>query len=302
MKTEENESENSEKDSSFLDDSIGAITRYLNRKKSAPDGNIESEKEQVNQNSLPSSTKMISVVDEFHGFYLLDGKLLYASADFIGFNPIISKALIHQEPEGEGTKIILDQFYCAGYEFNVILTCFFGYGPARGYRRIEILKNGKEIIRYERGGYGHGSNYSKGNYTQNAHRTAFLIADGYSLGNYIPNKVRPDFDKKNYYLFCFDEFIIPTKYELDYERNNIPDKKIFTEAEIEPLVQVNWEGKATFNNQELHFIKTSAPGFNWINWLKKGDKEYEKNSHRAALSKLEILNNGLNCIEERKKT
>ena len=67
-------------------------------------------------------------------------------------------------------------------------------------------------------------------------------------------------------------------------------------------MQVNWEGKATFNNQELHFIKTSAPGFDRINWLKKGDEEYEKDSHRAALSKLEILNNGLNCIEERKKT
>lgn len=78
------------------------------------------------------------MVNEPRDFYLLDGTLLYACSSFIGFNPVISKPLTHEQTTGFGTKVAVDELDLLGSSFTVILTKFMGSGPLRGYKRIEV--------------------------------------------------------------------------------------------------------------------------------------------------------------------
>jgi len=132
---------------------------------------------------------MENKIKELRDFYLLDGKLLYVSEEFIGFNPLISKGLSCERNKKSGTTIKLDEFKISGSSFNAVLTNFMDWGPLRGYRRAEILKNGHTIINYEHGGMGHGSNYCKGNYLYVKNENAFLLKDGYALRDASTDKI-----------------------------------------------------------------------------------------------------------------
>ena len=223
------------------------------------------------------------MITELHDFYLLNDKLLYACRDLVGFNPTIRKGLIHDKPNNSGTKVKLDEFEMRGSSFTVILTYFIDRGPVRGYKRVEILKNGRTIICYESGSKGYGYKYSDGNY--------FFVV--YAMINPKTDKIYLDFDKESYYFFWFDNIIIPNKHERDFERKNIPVKEIYTRQEIESLRQIDWEANANFNNTNLQITHSSIPGFSRLRRL-DGHEEFRKNKNMETLWKTEITINHTN--------
>lgn len=234
------------------------------------------------------------MITELRDFYLLNDKLLYARRDFIGFNPTISKGLIHDKPNKSGKKVKLDEFEMRGSSFTVILTYFIDWGPLKGYERVEILKNGRTIICYESGSKGYGYKYSDGNYFFVENENAYLIAQGYAMINPKTDKIYLDFDKESYYFFWFDNIIIPNKHERDFERKNIPVKEIYTRQEIESLRQIDWEANANFNNTNLQITHSSIPGFSQSLWRLDGHEEFRKNKNSEVLWKTEITINHTN--------
>ncbi len=124
---------------------------------------------------------MKNKIIKLRDFYLFDNKLLYISEEFLGFDPLISKGLSYCILKGKcGTKVKLDEFKMGNSSFNTILTRFVDYGPLRGYQRAEIFKDGKNIINYEHGGMGYGSNYNKGGFfmVENKEITHISISTG----------------------------------------------------------------------------------------------------------------------------
>ncbi len=149
------------------------------------------------------------MITKLHNFYLLDGKLLYVCKDFIGFNPMISKPLVNDTERVYDTKTKEDKFEIQGSVFSVLLTSFFALGPARGYEKIEILKNDRKIISYEYGGKGHGVNYSEGNRFLVENNQAYLTTQGNALRDKTTNAIYSDFVEYHNYFFWFENIIIP---------------------------------------------------------------------------------------------
>lgn len=139
---------------------------------------------------------MIKIIRGLDNFYSIDNKLLYVSNEFIGYEPVISQRLTWVISEIEGVRTISYNFVMDDTSFHAILTTSRFSGPLRGYRRVEIFKDEKPLIKYEWGGMGHGSNYSNGIKYHIENNEAFLLKI-----NYITKC----------YLFWFKDIVIMTK-------------------------------------------------------------------------------------------
>jgi len=232
----------------------------------------------------------MNTITGLRDFYVLDGKLLYTSKDFIGYDPFISKGLSHAKVKS-GVIVKVDEFELNNSSFVAILTYFIAGGPLRGYKRVEIIKNGSTIIRYEIGGKGHGTNYSEGERYFISYSDAFMVYDGYSMK---ADKVFTDYSGDDYYLFWFKNIVIPTKYECNRNKNNLRDKKTYTANEIEPLRQVEWDTNVIINNREYHIVKTSIPGYFQTKWDEEGGT-FCRVGRWSALSKTDIQLIGDKC-------
>ncbi len=207
------------------------------------------------------------MIEIFNDFYLLDNKLLYVCDDFIGYNPVISKGLSFERMTGHdrkptfGTKVKVEQFELDDEPFTAILISFLYAGPLRGYKRIEILKNGRFIINYEAGGYGHGSSYKKGNQFFITNNMAYLIADGQSLKDKETGKFYEDISPGNNHLFVFENIVIPILQDRKPDVNTFAINGTYYKEEIELHRQTDWTAEAIFNGQKFNFSKSSILDF-----------------------------------------
>ncbi|MDO8667650.1 MAG: hypothetical protein Q7K35_00950 [bacterium] len=234
---------------------------------------------------------MENKIKELRDFYLLDGKLLYVSKDFIGFDPIIGKGLSYERNKKENTTIKLDKFKIGETSFNVVLTSFMDWGPLRGYHRAEILKNGYSIINYEHGGMGHGSNYCKGDYFHKENKDAFLLKNGYALKDRLSDKIYLDLNGNNDYLFWFKNIVIPTKGKnWPADGRALENNRSYICAEIESLRQIQWEANVNFSNHHIYIKKTAVPYCSLVYWRSADDYQiYRKDSWQTALDKIELI-------------
>ncbi|NOT94156.1 hypothetical protein [Ferruginibacter sp.] len=230
------------------------------------------------------------MIKKLRDFCLFEDELLYACKDFIGYNPTISKELSFYDPTDTGTKVKVDEFEINGNIFTVILTKFFERGPIRGYKKVEILKKGVVIIRYESGSHGHGSIYNSGNkyFVENAN--AYLFADGNSMKDSESNKIYKDLDSEKYYFFWFTDITIPTKHEKVISPISFTKKKIYSKQEIEVFRKVEWDAKIQINETNLHIIKTSVPDFVGPYSGLDGAKGFKQLANMNILEKLDIIN------------
>jgi len=189
-----------------------------------------------------------------------------------------------------------------GCSFHVILTTFKAGGPLRGYKRIEIIKNGQTLIRYENGGKGHGSNYSEGNYFLIENSNAYLVATGHSMIDYKTNTIYRDLDGDSYYFFWFRDITIPTLEPNIVNYESLPGKEIYTRREIEPLRQLEWHANTSINNHKVMLSESSIPGFWRTYWnTANGHEEFRKFEQIRALSETKIVVDGIDQLETKKQ-
>lgn len=224
---------------------------------------------------------------ELRDFYLLDDKLLFVCDDFIGFNPTISEGLTFKKRKYSGTKVKVQEFEMHGSSFIAILPQFIDWGPLRGYRRVEILKNGRTIIRFERGGKGHGSIYFEGNEFHVEYGNAYLISEGYSMRYLNSDRIYKDLKAENFYLLWIKGIVVPKKSVRNIAAIGLDQKGIFTSQEIEPFRQLEWEANVQFNNQNINIVKTSIPGFMNTRTY-NGLYEFKLCKNSTTLNKIEI--------------
>lgn len=223
-------------------------------------------------------------------FYLLDNELLYISDEFIGYNPVISKGLNFESMIGTNGKAIfdtnvkVDQFEMGGVPFTAILISFLSSGPLRGYKRIEILKNGQPIINYESGGYGHGTNYKKGLRFFISDDNAYLIADGQSLKDTTYDKFYKDISPGYYHLLVFANIVIPIIQDRKPVENSLSENVTYYKEEIEFLRQPDWTAEANFNDQKLHFSKSSVLDFG-----RTPNGKFVKEKGKRVLDKVDVM-------------
>jgi len=239
------------------------------------------------------------MITKLSKFLVFENKLLYATKDFIGFGPAISKALAYGE-YNFGRKVTLQEFEMTGSFFSVMLTSFKAAGPLRGYKRIEIIKNGQTIIRYENGGKGHGSNYSEGSYFLIENSNAYLVANGHSMKNYSTNKIYHDLDGDSYYFFWFRDITIPTIKQTLVNYDSLQRKEIYTRREIEHLRQIEWHANTSFNNHKVIISESSIPGFWRTYWSTENEREeFRKYEQIKELNETKIVVDGIDQLTER---
>jgi hypothetical protein len=196
-------------------------------------------------------------------FFVFNGKLLYASKDFIGYDPMISTGFTHEKTTS-GVKIRIEEFELNNFSFKAIMTSFIAFGPLRGYKRVEIFKDEVPIIRHEIGSLGHGSNYFSGKEFFISDSDGFVVSDGYSMRNPETDQIFSGYSGDAYYLFWFKNIVIPVKSEK--KKLDLPDKETYFEVEIEPLRQVDWTATIEIEGSD-YFIEHSAVfDFSWSRW------------------------------------
>lgn len=237
------------------------------------------------------------MIQRLKDFYILDGKLLFACKDFIGYDPTISKPFVHEIPVKTGTKAISDEFQMNGCSFNVILTCSTDSAPLRGFKRIEIIKDGQTIINYEKGGKGHGTNYSKGNYYLVESGNAFLVATGGAMKYFNDDIIYNDLDSGSYFFLWFKDIVIPSVEESVNKYDAIPNKEIYSRNDIQHLRQTEWWAKTIINNREIEISKSSIPNFMCSSWNHNGQEEFRKDKRMNVLVEMNFLIDGKNHLE-----
>lgn len=167
------------------------------------------------------------MIKKLKDFFLLDGKLLYACNDFIGFNPMISKGITQKRKKVEkGTEVNVVEFEMYRTSFTMTFTSFIGDEPDRVYKRLEVIKNGLTIIRYEKGGNGDSTNFIKEKHYLVQNTDVFLIADGCSMMDTNEGKIVGDFIADEYYFFWFRNILVPKNRNYDFENENLELKDI----------------------------------------------------------------------------
>ncbi|MEO7044253.1 MAG: hypothetical protein ABI091_03025 [Ferruginibacter sp.] len=232
------------------------------------------------------------MIQKFNDFYLLDNKLLYVCDDFIGYNPIITKGLDFEKMTGHdrkptfGTKVKVDKFEIDDEPFTAILISFLYSGPLRGYKRIEILKNGHSIINYESGGYARVTNYKKGNQFFINNNKAYFIADGQTLKDSETGKFYEGISPGNNHLFLFENIVIPMIQDRNPVENSLSKNGTYYKEEIEFLRQTDWTAEAIFNDQKFNFSKSSVLDFGSTPYGK-----YKKEKGKRVLDKVHVTLN-----------
>lgn len=228
------------------------------------------------------------MLKKLNNSYLLDGKLLIAKKEFIGFDPYISPGFTFNSA-GEGTKIKKEEFSLNYYQFTVILMHYLQYGPGTVRSWIEVLRAGKTIIRFETGGSSLGYSYSKGDRFKIENGNAYYLARSYELIDPETGLVYSGLDKDQYYLLWFKAFSIPTICTTEHADHSNLEGTRFTEEEIEPFRQTEWKADAEFNGKQLQFSFSSIPGFFIKQKGKDGSLEYERSNFHPILEKLEVV-------------
>jgi hypothetical protein len=244
------------------------------------------------------SGKTPSAITRLHAledFYFFDGHLIYASEDFIGWNPTISKALTQDRPE-RGTKVKVDEFEMRGSEFTVVLTSYIDWGPLRGYKGIEILKNGMTKIRRKSGSMGFGSNFFEGKEVLVEHGNAYLIKGWNPVGDPEEDARPQDLRRSRHYLLWFTDVVVPKKEEvLSVNLDSLPKKRFYTIGDIKHLRQVEWRGKITLDNCEIVVSRSVIPGFSGSKWDRGRDGyvEFKKDDFLGGVEETSITIEGI---------
>ena len=230
------------------------------------------------------------MITKINNFYHYNDKLIYVCDDFIVYDPVISKELhfenldVVNKQKQFGTKVKGEEFRIDNYPYSAILVNFLTGGPLKSFKRIEILKNGRTIITYETGNRGLGFVYKDGNTFFVDEKNAYLIGDANA-----PKAAGSIDDLTNDYfnLFMFTQIVIPTIDECKIIENSLTKDVTYYKEEIEFLRQTDWTAEANFDGQQLHFSKTSIPGFE-----RTPNGKFMKEKGKRVLEKIEIkINN-----------
>jgi hypothetical protein len=198
-----------------------------------------------------------------HDFFVFKGKLLYASEHFIGYNPRVSRGFMHPDIKYGENQHSIERFRMHWSPFVVELSSHKEGGPLRGFRRFEISKGRKNIIRKEAGSLGFGSNYFKGrNYCIDG-PDAFLLEGGSFAYDHKTKTQFPGFDSDKSYLLWFKNVTIPKIHKTGNKnkKTEIPLKEVCLEEETEPQIRIDWEATTRIKNVSFHIVKSSADHF-----------------------------------------
>lgn len=235
------------------------------------------------------------MIEKLRDFYVFNDQLLYVSDNFIGFNPHVSEGFTFDKPELMGHNIKNIQFELNNALFKANLDYRINRGPLSGHMIAEIIKQEELIIKYGSysKGYGHGGKIGKNYLIKN--NQAFLLVDGYSFRNTETDEYYSDFKSDNNYLLWFENIVIPKAQNLNFDRKDIPEKEIYTEEEIEPFRQIEWEVILNLNGIELKKTKSKIPGF-WYCFDTKIPNNhlfFVKDTSWSVLSKMEVEVNNI---------
>jgi hypothetical protein len=158
--------------------------------------------------NLPSKMKLI----ELKKFYEYKSKLLIATEHFIGFDPVISLPFMMPKTPATGEQVATENLLVAGEQFIAKLSSKTSGSNGKRYKRIEIYKNNKRIILFEKGSNGNGGNYSKGkNFFVDGDK-AYLLIKGIWLKDFEDYFSYGEINSFAYYVLAFSNIAIPKKY------------------------------------------------------------------------------------------
>lgn len=203
------------------------------------------------------------MITKLNNFYLIDNKLLYISDKLVGFDPLLSTALIFEKPKLTGTEFNQITFQFNKDRFTAKLTFFCERGPVRGEEKIEIFKNDQPFFTYIKGSKGYGYTYGTHiNYIID-NNYAYLLASGYWLQNRKTDFIFSNLNPVAYYFMRFDVFSIPKvsqSLDLQIEYDNI-NNKTFALNEIEKYRTEIWNAKLSTTNYEIAISESEIIGF-----------------------------------------
>lgn len=231
------------------------------------------------------------MIQKLNDVYLVNDKLLYVSDDFIGFDPIISEGLNFERMIGsnnsipKSTKVKVEDFKIEGQEYTAILLSVLTHGPLKGYKRIEILLNGKLIINHQYGSHGFGCNYREGRKFLIKNDVAFVILEGNQFKEKKTglNLLPTDITSGDFHLLKFNNFILPKELEPEIIQHKLEDKKLYEPKDIEFLRQVDWTAVGKIDEEVIEFVQTSIHNMN----LSPNGK-FEVGGNKNYLHQLEI--------------
>lgn len=203
---------------------------------------------------------------ELNDFFEYKQKLLYASEDFVGYDPLISVPLtIPEFPKGGGEAKAETTFTLGGEEFKASMSVGIFYGPIRGFKDIKIYRGETLILQSKSGSQGHGSNFFSGNTFLLEGRKGFLIVRGYGMRYRKDEETFMGVDPSKHYLLVFDGVSKPSIFP-EKENISIPAKDIYTKEEIEAYRQTEWKGHLLIGNQNLEIEYSKVPKFSIYSW------------------------------------
>lgn len=225
-------------------------------------------------------------MEKLNEFYEYENKLLYASRDFIGYDPLISIPLSMPEfIKGEEIKSDII-FTLADESFKAVLSAGMYYGPIRGFKDIKIFNDDKLIISNRKGGHGHGSNYNEGKSYYIHGPKCYLVIAGHSLEYDSTKETYKNLEPSKYYLLIFKGISIPTLYP-DIEVNLTKD--VYSKEELEQYRQVKWKGQLALTDANIKIESSEVTGF--APSINNGSLLYKKFKWMSALNKTTITIN-----------
>lgn len=222
----------------------------------------------------------------FGGFYEYEGKLLHATKDFMGYDPLISIPLDmppfshSEEQKMEYTFVVKNEI------FRAVLTSAIFSGPLRGYKQIEIFYRENQIIFYKVGSQGFGSNYFQGEKFFFEGTKACLVVTGHKLKYDKSKNYYLDLDPDKYYLLIFSNVSFPAKFP---EKKMIPrvEKDEYFVEEIEIYRQKKWGGYLNMPGTVLHAECSAVQEF-YRHKMADGKNVYKRFPYISCLRKIKI--------------
>lgn len=229
------------------------------------------------------------MIKKLNNIFLLNGKLLYASEELVGYNPVISPGFNFTSP-GEGTTVQSLEFSMDGDPVTVILMYNIRRGPTMIRSWIEIVRYGFTLIRFETGGCSLGYGYSFGKKIFTDKSCAYALVRGHDLADPETKEVLHDLERENYYLLRFRHFTVPRRFFLKPTEYPFFIEPSLTAEQLEQHRQTEWEAKLNTENEKYMLKKSTVPGFAFERKDEYGKERYRKHKSFHALSKLDVEN------------
>ena len=191
-------------------------------------------------------------------FYEWEGRLLYATGHFLGYDPLVGPALRLPRTDKPGEAEARHAFTLGGDAYEAVLTSGPVYGPGRGYRQAEVFRQGERLLSTRSGGGG--ASYTGAPHYRIEGPRALLLVEGNALRDFSAGVLYGDLDPDAYYLLLFEGISRPVHYPVDADRA-VPQKELYTRQEVEPYRQKTWEGALDIPGGTVQVAHWEAPGF-----------------------------------------